>query len=181
MVTSVKTSSCGAVNPSEPTEKVFRTFEDLEVYQVAREFRKAMYAAARRLPELEKFGLASQMRRAAVSLTNNLAEGHGRYHYADQLRFLLQARGSLEELLDDLNGCADENYLPPAETELLKQQGGRVLRLINGYGRYLRNRKLAGGLTLKDAAPTYSTAPETAPDEDPFADVSAERSNDLTI
>jgi four helix bundle protein len=181
MVTSVKTSSCGAVNPSEPAEKVFLTFEDLEVYQVAREFRKAMYDTARRLPELEKFGLTSQMRRAAVSLTNNIAEGHGRYHYADQLRFLLQARGSLEELLDDLNVCSDESYVPPAEIEMLKQQGGRVLRLINGYGRYLRNRKLAGSLTLHDSPPTYSAAPETAPDEAPFTALSAERSNDLTI
>jgi four helix bundle protein len=146
MVASVNNPSHETARTIEPGEKVFRTFEDLEVYQVAREFRKAMYAAARRLPELEKFGLTSQMRRAAVSLTNNLAEGRGRYHYADQLRFLLQARGSLEELLDDLNVCADENYLPPAETEVLKQQGWRVLRLINGYGRYLRNRKLAGGL-----------------------------------
>ena len=181
MVTPVKTSGCGAANTVEPTEKVFRTFEDLEVYQVAREFRKAIYDVARRLPELEKFGLASQMRRAAVSLTNNIAEGHGRYHYADQLRFLLQARGSLGELLDDLNVCFDEGYLTPAETEILKQQGGRVLRLINGYGRYLRGRKLAGGLTLHDSSSTYSVAPEASTDEDPFVNLPAERSNDLTI
>lgn len=47
-------------------EKAFRTFEDLEAYQVAREFRKAMYGVNRRLPGFEKFGLASQIRRAAV-------------------------------------------------------------------------------------------------------------------
>ena len=74
------------------------TFEDLKVYQIAREFRKAMYRVARRLPDVERFGLAS--RRAAVSLTNNIAEGHGRYHYLDQIKFTLQARGSLEELID---------------------------------------------------------------------------------
>src|SRR6476620_9072518 len=96
-------------------EKPYRTFEDLEVYQVAREFRKAMYGVNRRLPDFEKFELASQIRRAAVSLTNNIAEGHGRYHYPDQIRFLLQARGSLEELIDDLNVCLDENYIPAAE------------------------------------------------------------------
>ena len=62
-------------------QKAFRTFEDLEVYQVAREFRKAIYRVARRLPDIEKFRLASQVRRAAVSLTNNVAEGHGRYLY----------------------------------------------------------------------------------------------------
>src|ERR1700731_4727086 len=92
-------------------EKRHSTFEDLEVYQLAREFRKTMYQAAKRLPEIEKFGLASQMRRAALSLTNNIAEGHGRFHYLDQIKFTLQSRGSLEELIDDLNGCEGEQYL----------------------------------------------------------------------
>src|SRR2546423_11319645 len=79
------------------------TFEDLEVYQVAREFRKSMYEIAKHLPEIEKFGLGlvSQMRRAALSLTNNIAEGHGRFHFLDQIKCTLQSRGSLEELIDD--------------------------------------------------------------------------------
>ncbi len=64
---------------SAATRQTHSTFEDLEVYQVAREFRKMMYRIAAQLPETEKFGLASQVRRAAVSLTNNIAEGHGRY------------------------------------------------------------------------------------------------------
>src|SRR5256885_16206891 len=118
----------------------FRTFEDLEVYQVAREFRKKMYAVTRQLPEFEKFELASQIRRAAVSLTNNMAEGHGRYHYPDQIRFLLHSRGSLEELVDDLNVCVDENYVSDDETKKLKAQASTVLALINGYLRYLRSR-----------------------------------------
>jgi four helix bundle protein len=114
------------------SQGTFRTFEDLEVYQQAREFRKAMYAASKRLSDLEKFGLAAQIRRAAVSLTNNIAEGHGRHHYLDQLKFLLQARGSLEELIDDLNVCLDETYLPASEIETLKKSGWRVHNLING-------------------------------------------------
>src|SRR5437899_7489864 len=81
----------------------FRTFEDLDVYQVAREFRKKMYGVTRRLPDFEKYDLGSQIRRAAVSLTNNIAEGHGRYHFADQVRFFLGSRGALHELIDDLN------------------------------------------------------------------------------
>ena len=60
-----------------------------------------MYRVAKRVPDIEKFGLASQMRRAALSLTNNIAEGHGRFHYLDQIKFTLQSRGSLEELIDD--------------------------------------------------------------------------------
>jgi len=117
----------------------FQTFEDLEVYRVSREFRQRMYALARRLPEFEKFGLCNQMRRAAVSLTNNIAEGHGRFHYPDQIRFILHSRGSLEELVDDLNLCSDENYVSADEVATLKEQARGVLILINGYVRYLRS------------------------------------------
>src|SRR4029078_15227 len=90
-------------------------FEDLEVYKVAREFRKAMYRVAKRLPDIEKFALANQIRRAAVSLTNNIAEGHGRFHYLDQVKFMFQSRGSLQELIDDLNVCEDQAYCPVAD------------------------------------------------------------------
>jgi len=119
----------------------FRTFEDLDVYQLAREFRKKMYAVTRQLPDFEKFDLASQIRRAAVSLTNNIAEGHGRYHFADQVRFFLGSRGSLQELVDDLNVCHDEKYIENGKVEELKSEAWRVLGLINGYLRYLRDRK----------------------------------------
>jgi four helix bundle protein len=125
--------------PQSPSEK-FQTFEDLEVYKSARESRKAMYAVSRRLPEFEKYELGRQIRRASVSLTNNMAEGHGRFHYPDQIRFFLHSRGSLEELVDDLNICFDENYLPADEISKLKEQARRVLILINGYLRHLRTR-----------------------------------------
>ena len=118
----------------------FRTFEDLEIYKAAREFRKKMYGVTRRLPDSEKFELAGQIRRAAVSLTNNMAEGHGRFHYPDQIRFFLHSRGSLEELVDDLNVCLDERYVPSDEIEKLKRQAGGALPLINGYLQYLRSR-----------------------------------------
>src|SRR5437667_7628888 len=124
---------------TEAEDKHYQTFEDLKVYQVAREFRKAMYRVARRLPEEEKFALANQVRRAAVSLTNNIAEGHGRWHFLDHIKFVLQARGSLMELQDDLNICEDEKYLAASEIAKLKQQGWHVLKLINGYLRYLRD------------------------------------------
>lgn len=124
-----------------------RTFEDLEVYRVAREFRKAIYWVAKELPEIEKFGLALQMRRAGVSLTNNIAEGHGRYHYLDQIKFMLQSRGSLEELIDDLNTCDDEGYLASGRVADLKRNGWRVRQLIDGYVRYLREQKKAGKIS----------------------------------
>ena len=138
----------------------FQTFEDLEAYKAARQFRKAMYAVGRKLPNFEKFALASQIRRASVSLTNNIAEGHGRFHYLDQIKFVLHARGSLEELVDDVNICADEQYLPLTEITTLRDEGWHVLKLINGYLRWLRNRKTGQSLGLHEDALPYGDTDE---------------------
>ena len=144
-----------ATNYSQPApaaKETFKTFEDLEVYQLSREFRKLMYSVTRRLPALEKFELASQIRRASVSLTNNLAEGHGRFHYLEQIRFTLISRGSLEELVDDLNICDDEAYLPSAEISELKQRAWRIHRVMAGYLRDLRERKQGASLAMHESA-----------------------------
>ena len=149
------------------TATEFRTFEDLEVYQVARIFRQKMYGVTRRLPDLEKFGLSGQIRRAAVSLTNNIAEGHGRYHYLDQIKFALQARGSLQELIDDLNVCSDEKYLPSDEIAALKSDGWKVAQLLGGYIRYLRDRKTSAPSTLRDAPPAHDNLDDLLNDFEP--------------
>jgi four helix bundle protein len=119
----------------------YRTFEDLELYKAAREFRKAIYILIRTLPVEEKFNLASQMRRAATSLTNNIAEGHGRYHYQESIQFCRQARGSLAELVDDLNICIDQKYYPEKEMLELKQKANDVKKLLNGFVAYLKRCK----------------------------------------
>src|SRR5664279_2845086 len=139
----------------EGTTRQFQTFEDLEVYKAGRGFRNAMYEVSRRLPAFERFELASQVRRAAVSLTNNIAEGHGRFHYLDQIKFMLQARGSLQELIDDLNVCEDEKYLSSSEVAQLKQPGWHVLKLLNGYLRWLRDRKTGQALALHEIPTPY--------------------------
>jgi four helix bundle protein len=133
-------------------ESAFLTFEDLDVYKKAREFRKRMYAVARTLPDFERYDLGSQIRRAAVSLTNNIAEGHGRYHFLDQIKFELHARGSLSELVDDLNVCEDENYLALSDLKILKEDAHEVQRLINGYIRYLRDKKSDASLLIRESA-----------------------------
>ncbi|HEY2083214.1 MAG TPA: four helix bundle protein [Verrucomicrobiae bacterium] len=142
----------------------YRSFEDLEVYKAGRQFRMAMYRTAKTLPEFERFGLASQIRRAAVSLTNNLAEGHGRFHFLDQIKFTLISRGSLEELIDDLNICLDENYLAPGQVEKLKTEGWHLLKLTNGYLRYLRDRKFGSSLELHETPPSYGAESEESLD-----------------
>ncbi len=117
------------------------SFEDLEVYKAAREYRKKIYRLVRQLPSNEKYVLDPQMRRAAISLTNNIAEGHGRYHYQETIQFLRHSRGSLEELMDDLNVCLDEQYAAVNDVEKLKIESYDVLKRINGYTAYLRKRK----------------------------------------
>lgn len=147
----------------------FRTFEDLEVYKKARQFRKDMYGVGKRLPQFEKYELGSQIRRASLSLTNNIAEGHWRYHYLDQIKFQLQARGSLAELIDDLNLCEDESYLPIDDVTALKDRAKEVQRLINGYIRYLRDRKSGASLLIRET-----------PVENKFDNDLDELCNDLT-
>ena len=116
-------------------------FEDLQVYQEARAFRREIYGLIQALPQEEKYALGQQMRRAAISLTANIAEGYGRYHYQETIQFLRQSRGSLMELIDDLNICADEQYATADELAKLRPLAEAVLRLINGYVSYLQRKK----------------------------------------
>ncbi len=75
-----------------------RTFRDLIAWQRAMELAEAVYQATKRLPDSERFGLSMQLRRAAVSIPSNIAEGHARQARADFLRFLRMARGSVAEV-----------------------------------------------------------------------------------
>ena len=112
--------------------KIYRSFEELDVYKSARELRKELYRLAKSLPDSEKFNLNLQIRRAVVSLTNNLADGHGRFHYPDNIRFVLISLGSLEELMDDLNVCEDEAHAPSDRLTLLRAHCTSLLRQLNG-------------------------------------------------
>ena len=126
---------------SEGKKTEYRSFEDLDTYKMARQFRKKIYNLSRELPEYEKYNLASQMRRAAVSLTNSIAEGHGRFHYQENIQFLRQSRGSLEELIDHINVCIDESYTDQNRLSKLKEEGYEVLKKLNGYIKYLQKCK----------------------------------------
>jgi four helix bundle protein len=118
--------------------------DDFELYKFAREFRKAVYRLVNQLPPAEKYGLANQMRRAAVSTTNNIAEGHGRWHYQENIRFCRISRGSVDELIDDCNTCEDERYGDPVAVAELKVQAYDLIRRINSYIAYLRKTKQGG-------------------------------------
>ena len=116
-------------------------FEDLKVYKAAREFRKRIYKLVKLLPPEEKHHLRPQMMDASVSLTNNIAEGHGRYNWQDNTRFCRISRGSLCELVDDVNVCIDEEYARPEHLEDLKADAANLMRMLNGYIAYLQRQK----------------------------------------
>jgi len=118
--------------------------DDFELYKIAREFRKRAYRLLKQLPPVEKYALANQMRRAALSVTNNIAEGHGRWHYQENIHFCRISRGSVDELIDDFNTCQDENYGDQALVGELKVEAYDLIRRINGYIAYLKKSKQGG-------------------------------------
>lgn len=113
-------------------------FEDLEIYQRARSLRKKFYDLARRLPEEEKFLLRPQIFDAARSLTNNIAEGRGRFYYQSQVRFMRDTIGSLNELIDDLNLCLDEQYFDEDYINEIKEESYELRAKLKSYVSYLR-------------------------------------------
>jgi len=113
------------------------SLDKFELYNLARRYRKGLYQLVRQLPAEERFALGMQLRRAAVSITNNIAEGHGRWHYTENRRFCRIARGSVEETIDDLNVCLDESYGVHEQLEQLKMEANVLMRRINSYIAYL--------------------------------------------
>ena len=114
-------------------------YRELVVWQKAMALAGATYAVARSLPESERFGLCAQLRRAAISVASNIAEGHERRSRADYRRFVAIACGSLAELETQLELASrlyaiDAAIMAPALS--LADETGRLLRSIE---RALRN------------------------------------------
>ena len=94
------------------------SFEKLEVWQLSRSLVKTIYSITNNFPSEEKYGITSQIRRAAISVSSNLAEGSSRKTPKEQARFTQIAFASLLELLNQLIICNDLQYI--SEKELLK-------------------------------------------------------------
>jgi four helix bundle protein len=80
-------------------QSIIKTFEDLDVWKVCRDLRLQVAAIVRTFPNEERYRLQDQLIRASRSVTANLAEGYGRFHYAENIQFARQARGSLYEIM----------------------------------------------------------------------------------
>src|ERR1044071_5645171 len=115
-----------------PERPAARSFRDLMVWQKAHEFVLVVYRFTESFPDREKFGLSHQMRRAAVSIPANIAEGFGKRSQAEKARFLNIAEGSLEECRYYLILTHDLGY---GQTDSLTATLEEVSRLLNAYTR----------------------------------------------
>jgi four helix bundle protein len=109
------------------------SFTDIKVWQEGHQLVIMIYKETDNLPKRELYSLIDQMRRAAVSVTSNIAEGFGRNGYKDRLRFYYQAQGSLTELKNQLLVAKDVGYLQQENFESLASQINYTHKLLQGF------------------------------------------------
>ena len=117
-------------------------YRDLVVWQRSRRLASNIYRASRAFPRSEIFGLTSQMRRAAISVISNIAEGHGRQSNDDIVRFLVIARGSLLEIEAQTVVAIDLEYLDEWAGEQLIAEALDAVRLLNGLIRHYEQKRV---------------------------------------
>ena len=110
----------------------FFGYRNLVAYEKAREVVRRVYYVTKSFPKDEVFALSSQMRRAAVSITSNIAEGMTRYSIKDKVHFLEIAYGSLMEVMSQMEVAEDQNYITTAEFQNFEVLVADVARLISG-------------------------------------------------
>jgi len=109
-----------------------KEYRDLIVWQKAMVLARNAYAHIARLPKSEAHGLLAQIRRAAISIPSNIAEGHGRFTDSQFRRLLGNARGAVSELRTQIELASDLGYLEREAMQQLMEQSVEVTRLLNG-------------------------------------------------
>ena len=109
-----------------------KSFTDLECWKKGHDIVLKIYQLSAGFPKEEIYGLTSQIRRAAVSITANIAEGFSRYHYKEKIHFYYNSRGSLTEVQDLLLIARDVGYLNYEKCKILFEQASEIRRLLNG-------------------------------------------------
>ena len=118
--------------------KNHQSFTELEVWKKARALKNDIAELIKEFPHEEKFRLLDQLIRSSRSINSNIAEGHGRYSYKDQLHFCIKARGSLSETMNHLIDAFDCKYIPEEKLLIFKSKIDEVERILNGYITFLR-------------------------------------------
>lgn len=113
-------------------------FEDLIVWKEAVKFSSEIYELTKKFPKDEQFGIISQLNRAAVSISLNIAEGKGRNSDTDFSRFIQIAIGSLYEVVTILYICKEQKYVNKAEFEKLYARCEEISKMLHGFRNYLK-------------------------------------------
>lgn len=108
------------------------SFTQLSAWQEGHKLALAVYRITKTFPDDEKFGLISQMRRAAVSVTSNIAEGFGRGSYQEKIRFYLMSQGSVTELQNQFLLSRDIGYINKPTFKELAEKSIAVHKITNG-------------------------------------------------
>ena len=119
-------------------DTVYKSFQDLDVWQVSRQYKLEIYKLVDGFPKEEKYRLTDQLIRSARSIPANIAEGYGRFTYKDQIHFCIQARGSLYESYNHIIDAFDCNYIAESVKDEYKLKISDVEKLLNGYIAWLR-------------------------------------------
>lgn len=108
-------------------------FTDLDVWQESHKLVIEIYKITQNFPKSEIYGLVSQLRRAATSITANIAEGFSRYHYKERIKFYFDARGSLSEVQSELLDAKAVNLLTDtAKFDIIWAQTEKIHLILNG-------------------------------------------------
>ena len=113
----------------------FFGYRNLVAYEKAGEMRRRVYRLIRTFPKEEQFALCNQMRRAAVSVTSNIAEGMTRYSVKDKVHFIEIAYGSLMEVMSQLEVAEEEQYISADEFHNMECLVADTARLLSGLQR----------------------------------------------
>ena len=132
------------ISPKETLMSTFKSFEEIEVWQKARQLTKGVYQASGKGSLARDFGLRDQMRSASVSIMSNIAEGYERGGTKEFLQFLSIAKGSAGEVRSQLYVALDEDYLTKNVFEELSSHAREISRMLTGLMTYLRNSGLRG-------------------------------------
>jgi len=116
-----------------------KSFEELIIWQEARKFANNIYKLTKKFPKEELYGLTSQMRRAAVSVMSNIAEGFDRRTTKEFISFLIIARASVSEVQNDLYISLDLNYINTENFQTNYDYAQKIAKLINGLITYLKS------------------------------------------
>jgi four helix bundle protein len=119
-------------------------FEDIEAWKKGRELRKAIYTCSRHDAFGTDFALRDQIRRAAISITSNIAEGFERGGNKEFMQILAHSKGSCGEVRDQLYAALDEQYISADQFESLCRQAVEISRMISGLMRYLKQSEMKG-------------------------------------